>query len=97
MSVRDTSIEAYNELIRRGKHDGYKTRILEHLIKIYPEGATRLEMCVDLGITVNTLSGVVRPMLRDGWIDDSRKRSCRETCNIVYELKAIVKPQQELF
>ena len=95
--VRETSVAAYERLVSSGKQDSYKARILHAMIGVYPKTRTRLELCSDLDITVNTMTGLVTPMVKDGILCELGKRPCLVTGNIVFEVQAVIEDQLDLF
>lgn len=69
-TVRRSSREAYNELVRNGKESGQRARILHYLLhRTIP--VTRLQLSKDIGIPVNAISGRVNAMIKDGLITEA--------------------------
>lgn len=97
MAVRDTSKLALKLLDESGKGESLKAKILARLIEVYPDTRTRLELSKDTGITINSVTGKVYPLVREGAILEVGKRPCRVTDSLSWELRAIIDPQTEMF
>ena len=86
--IRQTSAQAYEELVRSGKANCIRARILFKVLHS-DHYLTRLELSKEIGETINTTVGQVRPLVKEGLLVDHGKRPCPITGNRVYVLAAV--------
>lgn len=95
--VRETSVRAYERLVESGKDQTQKAKILKHMIAIYPKTQTRLELGSVLGIAINAITGRVNDLVAAECLIEDGQRYCTVSGSMVYQLKAVIEAQQELF
>jgi hypothetical protein len=77
--VRDTSIEAYYDLIASGGMYTIEEKIL-HFLKFQEEPVSRLYVSNRTGMPINAVTGCVNPLVKEGLIIEVDERiACRIT------------------
>mgnify|MGYP003659867468 CR=1 FL=1 len=98
--IRQTSLNAYNELKVSGKANTQRGKILSFLLAHSNEGVpfSRLELSHNLEITINAISGRVRELLDDELVEEVSHK-CSITKNNINGIKAILlgNSQKDLF
>ena len=99
--IRQTSLDAYNELKANGKANTQRGKILGFLLahSNYEDVPfSRLELSHNLEITINAISGRVRELLDDELVEEVSHK-CSITKNNVNGIKAIFSgnAQKDLF
>lgn len=76
--ARETSIEAYNKLVRSGKEKTQRALILNLILySSYP--LTRQEICFGTGLAINAVCGRIHALLEAGLIEEIGKGRCTIT------------------
>tara|TARA_R110000744_G_scaffold54142_2_gene115114 strand:+ start:2120 stop:2452 length:333 start_codon:yes stop_codon:yes gene_type:complete len=99
MSVRKTSLDAYNELQVNGKANTQRGKILSFLLahsNYVDEPFSRLELSDILEIPINAISGRVRELLDDNLVQEVPYK-CSISKNNVNGIKPILSVQEDFF
>lgn len=86
MSVKPTSWQAYQEVLRGGIADTQAKKVLQ---AIHYKPMTRSELSAALGISINAICGRVKELLDSEVIYVSDTRSCRITGRKAEQLETI--------
>ena len=89
-NVRQTSREAYEEMVLSGRGATQRAIVLRFLLNFH-RPATRGEIAYHSGITINSVCGRVNELLKDGKIKEVDKRACTITKHPAYRVAPIVK------
>lgn len=93
MSVRDTSIEAYEWLKENGKIPPLDRRVLA---SIPAGGATRNEIAKISGVALCSLCGAVTRLVKVGAAYDDERRECRVTGFQAHVVKSNAKQPEQM-
>lgn len=93
MTVRQTSREAYDELVSNGKESSQRARILHYLLR-RTKPVTRLQISEDIKIPINAISGRVNAMVEDGIIMEREAITCPISGRTVMGVEAMVPAPQ---
>ena len=99
MSVRKTSLDAYNELKASGKLNTQRGKIISFLLahsNYADEPFSRLELSGILEIPINAISGRVKELLDDNLVQEVPHK-CSISKNNVNGIKPILSVQEDLF
>lgn len=87
--VKDTSWQAYQEILRGGIATTQAERVLQAL-NYYPyNGVTRAQLSSDLGMTINSVCGRINELLKAEVIYVSGTGKCPVTGRTVEMLKVV--------
>ena len=101
--IRQTSLDAYNELKANGKANTQRGKILGFLLahsNYADEPFSRLELSGILEISINAICGRVKELLDDELVEEVPDHKCSITNNNVNGIKAILfvqSGQKDLF
>ena len=85
MTVRDTSLEAYELLEELGTHSVRARQVLEAVMRS-PVPATRQELAVRLQIPINCICSPCLKLVELGLVVEENKRPCSVTGFTAWEL-----------
>ena len=89
VTVRQTSREAYDELVSNGKESSQRARILHYLLN-RSRPVTRLQISEDTKIRINAVAGRVNAMVEDGIITEREAIPCPISGRTVMGVEATV-------
>lgn len=87
--VRDTSLEAYKELIETGAAEKQREKVF---LAIYNSQVplTRQELSFVTGKPVNVICGRVNELIKEGAVIEGKKRACTRSGRKVYTLRTAI-------
>ena len=99
MSIRKTSLDAYNELKASGKLNTQRGKILSFLLahsNYADEPFSRLELSGILEISINAICGRIKELLDDNLVQEVPHK-CSVSKNNVNGIKPILSVQEDFF
>ena len=85
--MRDTSLEAYQELAMSGELHTKAAKVYAYL-KNRSSSETRSQIAQGTGITINCVCGRVNELVKAGYLIEGMKTKCPVTGSQAYTLKA---------
>jgi len=88
MAVRDTSIQAYNDLVESGKGSTQRAEVLKLIVSGRQYDYTRQELSHLLAMPINAVCGRVNELVKANMIIEDHKKICPHTRNEVWALRS---------
>lgn len=88
IGVKDTSLQAYRDIIESGTAEKQRERVFLAIHKCIV-APTRTELAKLTGIPINAICGRVNELVKSCVVIEADKRECRETGKNAYTLKTI--------
>ena len=87
MNVRDTSLEAYDDLKVEGILGAQQSDIMELFVLYRNRDFTRSEIAHETGIRLSAVCGRVNELIKAGHLVDDDRRQCRITGRSCHAVK----------
>ena len=99
-NVRETSIDAYHDLVASGKVKTQKDRVF-HFLQVSGKGMSRSELhelinAYSKGMRLSSMTARVKELIDEGLLEDIQTRKCRVTKRTVHVLNIAHNTQLKL-